>query len=65
MHPGSIESLSLFSGLVEITVDKESQVLKPGETLRYRGDLPHKLVNISEESAHATMVNILKSTITA
>ena len=60
--PGTIESLSLFSGMVEITVDGETQVLRPGETWRYRGDLPHKLVNISEESAHATMVNILKST---
>ena len=63
--PGSVESLSLFSGLVEITVDDETEVLKPGETWRYRGDLPHKLVNIGDESAHATMVNILKSTVTA
>jgi len=60
----SVESLSLFSGLVEITVDSETQILKPGETWRYRGDLPHKLVNISDQPAHATMVNVLKSTLT-
>ena len=57
---GSVESLSLFSGLVEITVDDEKQLLKAGETWRYRGDLAHKLVNIGEQPAHATMVNILK-----
>ena len=58
--PGTVESLSLFSGRVEITVGDETEQLNAGETWRYRGDLPHKLVNISDEPAHATMVNILK-----
>lgn len=57
---GTVESLSLFTGRVEITVDDEKQVLNAGETWRYRGDLPHKIVNIGDLPAHATMVNILK-----
>ena len=57
---GTVESLSLLSGQVEIIVDKEIQILSAGETWRYRGDLPHKIINISEQPAHATMVNILK-----
>ena len=59
---GTVESLSLFTGKVEISVDDEKQILSAGETWRYRGDLPHKIINISDEPAHATMVNILKST---
>ncbi len=59
---GTVESLSLFSGCLEITVDDEVQVLNAGETWRYRGDLPHKIINIGDEPAHATMVMILKPT---
>ena len=57
---GTVESLSLFTGRVEITVDNEKQELNAGETWRYRGDLPHKIINISDVPAHATMVNLLK-----
>ena len=55
---GTVENLSLFSGQVEITVGDETRLLNPDETWRYRGDLPHKLINVSNELAHATMVNI-------
>jgi XRE family transcriptional regulator, regulator of sulfur utilization len=32
-----------------------------GETLRYRCDMPHRIRNLSEKPAHATMVCILKA----
>lgn len=57
---GSIESLSLFSGELEVMVNGETRHLKAGETLRYRGDVVHKITNVGKQLAHATMVNLLK-----
>ena len=59
-HPaGSIENLTLMSGKLKITVGNETWTAKAGETLRYRADRPHKIENLGETDAHATMVNIL------
>ncbi len=65
-HPkGSVENLSVLAGELEVWVDGEVQTVKQGETLRYRGDLPHKITNIGDVPAHATMVNLVKSTVMA
>lgn len=63
-HPkGSVENLSVLKGKLEVWVDGDSQIISKGETLRYRGDLPHKITNVGDESAHATMVNLVKSSV--
>jgi transcriptional regulator with XRE-family HTH domain len=59
-HPlGSIENLSLLSGRLEVVIGDEKWSAETGETLRYRADRPHKIINPGDEPAHATMVNIL------
>lgn len=61
-HPkGSVENLSVLAGELEVWVDGDSKTVKQGETLRYRGDLPHRIKNIGDVPAHATMVNLVKS----
>ncbi len=59
-HPdGSIENLSILTGRLSVTVDGQTWTAKAGETLRYRADRDHAIENTGENSAHATMVNIL------
>jgi XRE family transcriptional regulator, regulator of sulfur utilization len=59
-HPaGTVEHLYILKGELEVTCDKEVRVVKAGEALRFRGDRPHKLVNIAPTDAHATMVLVL------
>lgn len=63
-HPhGSVENLSVLEGRLEVTVGQESWTVSKGETLRYRADRPHKIKNIGNGNAHATMVNILAHTV--
>ena len=65
-HPvGSIENLSILSGTVRVTVGDESWEASAGQTLRYKADRPHKIENIGNGPAHATMVNILAHAIRA
>jgi XRE family transcriptional regulator, regulator of sulfur utilization len=58
---GSVESLSVNSGELEVEVGGTTERAKAGETLRYRCDRPHKIRNLSNEPASATMVCILKA----
>lgn len=59
-HPaGSVENLSILSGELEVMIGDEKWSAKAGETLRYRADRPHRIVNRGNSPAHATMVNIL------
>ena len=59
-HPaGSVENLSLLSGQVSITVGEEHFTLSSGETARYAGDRPHRIVNEGDGVAVALMVNLL------
>ncbi|WP_409433935.1 helix-turn-helix domain-containing protein [Litorimonas sp. RW-G-Af-16] len=59
-HPaGSVENLSILSGHLRVTVGDESWEAVQGQTLRYKADRPHKIENIGNSPAHATMVNIL------
>jgi transcriptional regulator with XRE-family HTH domain len=58
---GCVEHLSVLKGELQVTVAGESRVVRQGETLRYRADAPHCIVNIGTEDAHATMVVALRS----
>jgi XRE family transcriptional regulator, regulator of sulfur utilization len=57
---GSVESLSVSEGELEVEVGSAIERAKAGETLRYRSDRPHTIRNVSQKSASATMVCILK-----
>ena len=58
--PGTVEHLYMVSGTVDVTSGEETRRLKAGEALRFRGDLPHRIVNAGEDEAHATMVLVLR-----
>jgi transcriptional regulator with XRE-family HTH domain len=58
---GSVESLSVSEGELEIEVGGAIEHAKAGETLRYRCDRPHAIRNVSQKTASATMVCILKA----
>ncbi|MCW6506462.1 helix-turn-helix domain-containing protein [Lichenifustis flavocetrariae] len=60
---GSIECLSVLEGELEVEVAGTIDRAKAGETLRYRCDRPHVIRNRSDETAHATMVCILKAAV--
>jgi transcriptional regulator with XRE-family HTH domain len=59
-HPvGSVENLTLLTGTVRIEVGDEVFQLSAGETARYAGDRPHRIVNEGTDQATALMVNLL------
>ena len=58
--PGTIEHLYIVNGELEVTTGGETKIGKAGEALRYRADVPHKIVNIGQGSAHAVMVLALR-----
>ena len=58
-QPGCVEHVHVISGILEITSGEETRKVRAGESLRYRGDLPHRIVNVGEGPAHATMVLIM------
>jgi transcriptional regulator with XRE-family HTH domain len=58
---GSVESLSVNKGELEVEVGSATERAKAGETLRYRSDRPHTIRNLSQKPASATMVCILKA----
>ena len=58
---GSVESLSVNEGELEVEVGGATERAKAGETLRYRSDRPHTIRNVSQKPASATMVCILKA----
>jgi len=60
---GSVESLSVLAGELEVEVGGVKESVKAGETLRYRCDRPHVIRNLSAAPAHATMVCILKAAV--
>jgi XRE family transcriptional regulator, regulator of sulfur utilization len=60
-HPqGTIEHLYIVTGELEVTTGTETKTGKPGEALRYRADVPHRIVNIGQGEAHAVMVLALR-----
>jgi transcriptional regulator with XRE-family HTH domain len=58
---GSVESLSVSDGELEVEVGGAIERAKAGETLRYRCDRPHTIRNVSQKPATAMMVCILKA----
>lgn len=58
--PGTVEHLYLVSGEIEVTTGGETKILKQGEALRFKADLPHKIVNIGQTEAHAVMMLSLR-----
>jgi transcriptional regulator with XRE-family HTH domain len=60
-HPsGTVEHLYLLAGEIEVTAGEDTRRAKSGEAIRFRGDLPHKIVNVGEGDAHATMILVLR-----
>ncbi|KAA5602362.1 helix-turn-helix domain-containing protein [Blastochloris sulfoviridis] len=60
---GSVECLSVISGVMEVEIGDVVERAGPGETLRYRCDRRHVVRNAGSEPAHATMVCILKAAV--
>jgi transcriptional regulator with XRE-family HTH domain len=58
--PGTVEHLYMLEGEIEVTVGEEMRTARAGEAVRYRGDRPHRLLNIGSTNAHATMVLVLR-----
>jgi XRE family transcriptional regulator, regulator of sulfur utilization len=60
---GSIESISVLEGELEVEVSGLIERASAGETLRYRCDKPHIVRNVGRMPARATMVCILKAAV--
>ena len=60
---GSVESLSVLEGELEVEVAGVIEIARAGDTLRYRCDRPHVIRNQSKKPAQAIMVNILKAAV--
>ena len=58
-QPGCVEHLHLLAGQLLVRSGEEERLLNAGESLRYRGDLPHCISNVGEAPAHATMVLVM------
>jgi transcriptional regulator with XRE-family HTH domain len=60
-HPvGTIEHLYIVEGELEVTTGSEVKLGKSGEALRYRADVPHRIVNVGAGPAHAVMMLALR-----
>jgi XRE family transcriptional regulator, regulator of sulfur utilization len=60
---GSLESLSVLAGEVEVEVGGLVERASAGETLRYRCDRPHAIRVVGTAPVHATMVCIMKAAV--
>jgi transcriptional regulator with XRE-family HTH domain len=58
--PGTVEHLYILKGELEVTSGEETRRARTGEALRFRGDLPHRILNAGDSDAHATMVLVLR-----
>jgi XRE family transcriptional regulator, regulator of sulfur utilization len=58
--PGTVEHLYVLKGELDVTAGEETRRVKAGEAIRFRGDLPHRIVNAGEGEAQATMVLVLR-----
>jgi XRE family transcriptional regulator, regulator of sulfur utilization len=60
-HPaGTIEHLYIVAGELDVTTGDETKRVKAGEALRFRADVPHKIVNVGGTDAHAVMMLALR-----
>ena len=56
---GSLESITLCTGNLTVTIGDDIQTICAGETLRYQTDQPHILKNESKKDSHGFMVNLI------
>lgn len=60
-HPaGTVEHLYVVKGELEVTTGDETKTVASGEALRFRADVPHRIVNIGAGEAHVVMMLSLK-----
>ena len=60
-HPqGTIEHLYIVSGEIAVTAGSETKLGKQGEAIRFRADIPHKIVNSGQGDAHVIMMLALR-----
>lgn len=60
---GSVESLTVTAGTLEVEVAGTFQRARSGESLRYRCDRPHTVRCVGSEPAKAIMVVIMKAAV--
>lgn len=60
---GSVESLSVLAGTLDVEVNGKVERVSAGESVRYRCDATHIIRNAGSVPAHATMVCILKAAV--
>jgi XRE family transcriptional regulator, regulator of sulfur utilization len=60
---GSVESLSVIEGVFEVEIAEKKEIVRAGETLRYRCDRQHIVRCIGDLPGHATMLVILKAAV--
>ena len=58
---GAVEALSPIEGELQVEVGGEIEMVRMGETLRYRADRPHLIRNAGATPARASMICILKA----
>jgi XRE family transcriptional regulator, regulator of sulfur utilization len=58
--PGTVEHLYIVAGELEVTTGGETKLVKAGEALRFKADVPHRIVNIGAGEAHAVMMLALR-----
>jgi XRE family transcriptional regulator, regulator of sulfur utilization len=58
--PGTVEHLYLVTGELDVTTGGETQSVGQGETLRFKADIPHRIVNTGPGEAHAVMMLALR-----
>ena len=60
-HPqGTVEHLYIVCGEIEVTAGVEVKNAKQGEAIRFRADVPHKIVNTGAGEAHVVMMLALR-----
>jgi transcriptional regulator with XRE-family HTH domain len=58
---GTVEHLTCLSGDIRVLSGNDEQRLSPGDTARYRGDVPHAIGNIGDGGAAALLVLLYSS----
>ena len=53
---GAEESITVFAGAVEITVEEQTVFLSTGDSIRFRADVPHAYYNPGKEEAQLSML---------
>jgi len=53
---GTKEHLTILSGSVAVSSNKEERLLAAGDTARYNADVDHYIKNVGESDAHAILV---------